>query len=130
MPQKTTSSFPVPRAWKSARFLAAALLFLSACSSTPQEKEALHMKRGKAAIDKKDYKTAVVEYKVASQNMPKDAEPVYQLGMAYVSAGAGRLAVDAFTKAVSLNPKHEGAQFQMALVKVGANKPEVVEEAK
>jgi tetratricopeptide (TPR) repeat protein len=134
MPQKTTPSFPVPRsaprAWKSARFLAAALLFLSACSSTPQEKEALHMKRGKAAVDKKDYKTAVVEYKVASQNMPKDAEPVYQLGMTYLNGGAAKQAVEAFAKAVSLNPKHEGAQFEMALVKVGSNKPEIVQEAK
>jgi tetratricopeptide (TPR) repeat protein len=130
MHQKTTSLFPGPRGWKSGRFVAAALLFLSACSSTPQEKEALHMKRGKAAIDKKDYKTAVVEYKVASQNMPKDAEPIYQLGMTYESVGAGREAVEAFSKAVSLNPKHEGAQFQMALVKVGSNKPAVVQEAK
>lgn len=130
MPQKTTTSFPAPRAWKSGRFLAAALLFLSACSSTPQEREALHMKRGNAAVEKKDYKTAVVEYKVASQNMPKDAEPVYQLGMTYLRVGAARQAVEAFTKAVSLNPKHEGAQFEMALVKVGSNKPEIVQEAK
>ncbi len=130
MPQKTTSSFPTPRAWKSGRFLAAALLFLSACSSSPQEKEALHLKRGKAAVDKKDYKTAIVEYKVASQNMPKDAEPFYQLGMAYAGVGAGKQAVEAFAKAVSLNPKHEGAQFQMAMVKVGSNKPEIVQEAK
>ncbi len=88
------------------------------------------MKRGKAAIDKKDYKTAVVEYKVASQNMPKDAEPFYQLGMTYLNVGAGKLALEAFTKAASLNPKHEGAQFQLALVKVGSNKPEVIQEAK
>jgi tetratricopeptide (TPR) repeat protein len=130
MHQKTTPSLPIARAWKSGRFLAAALLFLTACSSSPQEREALHMKRGKAAIDKKDYKTAVIEYKVASQNMPKDAEPFYQLGMTYLSVGAGKQAVDAFTKAVSLNPKHEGAQFQMALVKVGDNKPEVLQDAK
>ena len=88
------------------------------------------MKRAKVALDKKDYKTAVVEYKVASQNMPKDAEPVYQLGMTYMSVGAAKQAVEAFTKASTLNPKHEGAQFQMALVKVGSNKPEVVQEAK
>jgi tetratricopeptide (TPR) repeat protein len=105
-------------------------LFLSACSSTPQEKEALHMKRGQAAIDKKDYKTAVVEYKVASQNMPKDAEPLYQLGMTYVAVGAGKQAVEAFSRAVTLNPKHEGAQFQMAMVKVGSNEPQIVQEAK
>lgn len=88
------------------------------------------MLRGKRDLQTKQYKKAVIEFKVASQNMPKDAEPVYQLGMTYLSAGAGRLAVEAFTKAIGLNPKHEGAQYQMALVKVGSDKPELVQEAK
>jgi len=124
-----TSVFAIGR-WKSARFLAAGILFLAGCSRDPVANEAKHMKRGLEDLAKKDYKKAVVEFKVASQNMPKDAEPVYQLGMTYLAGGASKQAVEAFTKANGLNPKHEGAQYQMALVKVGSNKPEVLEDAK
>ena len=62
--------------------------------------------------------------------MPKDAEPVYQLGIAYLRARPSKAAVEAFEKAIRLNPKHEGAQYQMALVKVGSSRPEVVQEGK
>jgi tetratricopeptide (TPR) repeat protein len=115
---------------KSLTALAAGLWFLAACSGTPESREAKHMAKGKTALAKKNYKAAEIEFKVASQNMPKDAEPVYQLGMAYLHSGSSKSAVEAFEKAVRLNPKHEGAQYQMALVKVGSNKPEVVQEGK
>jgi tetratricopeptide (TPR) repeat protein len=130
MPQKKRLLTPAGGGWKSGAFLAAGLLFLTACSTTPEAREAKHMLRGKSDVAAKKFKDAVIEFKVASQNMPKDAEPVYQLGMTYLSMGAGRQAVEAFTKAAGLNPKHEGAQYQMALVKVGSNKPDVVQDAK
>jgi tetratricopeptide (TPR) repeat protein len=128
MPQTTT--FSTGSGWQSARFTAVTLLFLTACSTTPDVREAKYMKRGETEFAAKQYKKAVIDFKVAAQNMPKDAEPVYRLGMTYLQAGAARLAVEAFTKAVALNPKHEGAQYQLALVKVGSNKPEVVQDAK
>ncbi len=115
--------------WKAGRVLCAGLLFLTACSSTPEEREALHLKRGKTAVDGKDYRRAIIEYKVASQNMPNDAEPIYQLGITYLKAGNPQLAVEAFAKAVGLDPKHEGAQYEMAIVKVGSKRPEVLQEA-
>jgi tetratricopeptide (TPR) repeat protein len=136
MPQTTKSSIKARGRWKTGRFpaasffLAAALLFLSACSTTPEVREAKYLTRGKSELAAKQYKKAVIDFKVASQNMPKDAEPVYQLGLTYLSVGGARQAVEAFTKAATLNPKHEGAQYQMALVKVGSNKPEVVQDAK
>ena len=108
--------------------LAAGILLLAACSTTPQAREAKHMARGKHFVEAKDYRKAVIEFKVASQNMPKDAEPVFQLGMAYLRGGAARLAVESFAKALNLNPKHAGAQFQMALIEVGSEKPELVLE--
>ena len=128
--QETTSYRPVVGRWKTTRFLAAALLFLSACSTTPEAREAKHMRRGHDYVAAQKYREAVIEFKVSAQNMPKDAEPLYQLGLVYLDAGAARLAVEAFTKANALNPKHVGAQYQMALIKAGSNKPEVVEDAK
>jgi tetratricopeptide (TPR) repeat protein len=130
MPQTTKSPIKASGSWRTGCFLAAALLYLSACSSSPEVREAKYMKRGRTELAAKEYKKAVIDFKVAAQNMPKDAEPVYQLGMTYLSAGAARQAVEAFTRAVTLNPKHEGAQYQMALVKVGSNKPEIVQDSK
>ena len=60
------------------------LTLLSACNFTPQGREAKHMASGKNYLAAKDYKRAVIEFKVASQNMPKDPEPLYQLGMTYL----------------------------------------------
>src|SRR5690348_5291099 len=108
----------------------AAMILLNACARSPREREAKYLERGKKEFAAREYKKAVVDFKVASQNMPKDAEPVYQLGMVYLTVGAARQAVESFTKAVSLDPKHEGAQYEMALVKVGSNKPDIVGEAR
>jgi tetratricopeptide (TPR) repeat protein len=106
------------------------VLFLGNCSRTPEQREVTSMARGKAYLEKKDYKRAVIEFKVASQNMPKDAEPAYQLGMAYLSAGAVRQGLEALQKAVTLNPTHEGAGYPLALFGVGSSKPENVVDAK
>ena len=40
-------------------------------------------------MEKKEYRKAVIEFKIASQNMPKDAEPFYQMGMTYLRGGGG-----------------------------------------
>jgi tetratricopeptide (TPR) repeat protein len=88
------------------------------------------MRKGSQYLARKDYRKAIIEFKVASQNMPKDADPVYLLGMTYLSAGANALAAQAFQKAIELNPKHEAAQYQLALFKAGASKPELLEQAK
>lgn len=114
------------------RFVPAVLLLglLAGCSGTPQEREAAHLRRGNQDVGQRDYRKAAVEFKVASQNMPKDPEPLYLLGMAYLKGGAAKLAVDAFQKAVAVNPKHEGAQYQLALFKLGTDKPQIIQEAR
>jgi Tfp pilus assembly protein PilF len=106
MPRIKTRRILINTGRRSARLTAIGLFFLTACSTTPEAREATHMLRGKGYLQTKEYKKAVIEFKVASQNMPKDAEPVYQLGMTYLAGGAPRLAVEAFTKAVALNPGH------------------------
>ena len=54
------------------------------------------MTRGRKFAASNEFRKAVIEFKVASQNMPKDPEPVYQLGMTYLRAGAAELAVESF----------------------------------
>ncbi|MDP9055076.1 MAG: tetratricopeptide repeat protein, partial [Acidobacteriota bacterium] len=129
MPQKNISPRIAGGSWKSVRFLAVSLVFLGGCSVTPEAREAKHLRKGNEFAAAKKYREAVIEFKVASQNMPKDPEPVYRLGMIYLSAGAPKPALESFQKVLTLNPKHEGALYQMALVKAGSNKPEVVADA-
>jgi tetratricopeptide (TPR) repeat protein len=113
-----------------AAILAAAGILLTGCSGTPQEREISHIKRGKQYNAEKNYKKASIEFKVASQNMPKDPEPLYLLAMTYLHAGATSLAVDALQKTLAIDPKHEAAQYQMALFEVGSNKLDMVRAAK
>lgn len=112
-------------------FVIAGLAVLCACGPrTPEGREALHMKRAKDYVAAKDLKKAAIEFRVASQNMPADAEPMYQLGMTYLALGSRQQALAAFQKAADLNPKHEGAQYQLALAQVTSDKPDVLEQAR
>ncbi len=88
------------------------------------------MKKGREDFEKGDYRKAVIEFKVASQNMPTHAEPLYRLGLTYQKLGAVALAFQSFQKAQTVEPGHEGARLQVAMFKVGSNKPENLEDAK
>src|ERR1017187_1095885 len=57
------------------------------CSSSPKAMEARYLRRGEALMAKKDYSRALLEFKNASGVMPKDAEPKYQTGLAYLALG-------------------------------------------
>src|ERR1035437_7828651 len=109
---------------------AAILLFSSACSLTPAAREKKHMAQGERYLAGKEYRKAAIEFRLASQNMPKDAEPLYQLGMTYLGGGAAQMALEAFQKAATVDPKHEGARYHVALFEVSSKNPEHVLAAK
>ena len=106
------------------------ILVSTACSGTPESREAARMKKGKEDFEKGDYRKAVIEFKIASQNMPTHAEPLYQLGRTYQKLGNVALAYQSFQKAQTVEPGHEGARLQVAMYKVGSNRPENLDEAK
>jgi len=110
--------------------LVALLVILAACSATPQANEAKHMANGKRYFAAKDYKRAAIEFRVASQNMPKDAEPLYRLGLTYLKENAPAQALETFQKAVTADPKHGEAKYQVALFEAYSNKPEQLALAK
>ncbi len=116
-----------PRRLRLATAVFAATAMLAGCSGTPQQREVAHLRRGNEYLKEKNYKKAVIEFKVASQNMPKDPEPPYLLGMTYLSGGAAKPAFESFQKAISLNPRHGGAGYQLALFKLN---PKLILEAK
>ena len=70
--------------------------------------------RGENDITRHDYARAVLEFRNATQLDPKNAEPVYQLGLAYLAAGDLNQAGAVLLRATQLNPKHEQAQVKVA----------------
>jgi tetratricopeptide (TPR) repeat protein len=119
----------LPKRFSTAGACALLALATISCNLTPAGREAKHMAKGKDYLEKKDYKRAAIEFKVASQNAEKDAEPHYQLGMVYLGARAFPLAVTEFRKTLELKPKHELADFQLARLLANSNVPAEVEKS-
>lgn len=115
-----------PRNWIGC-LLAAGILVFAACS--PQRREARFMDLGKKFLEKKDYTRAGLAFRNAIQVAPADAEPFYQLGLAYLGAGKRSEAMGSFRKATELNPKHAGAQLKLAGLLATVNNRAAVADA-
>jgi tetratricopeptide (TPR) repeat protein len=101
---------------------------LTSCSK-PQTREARFLQRGKALLEQKDYSRAILEFRNASQVMPKDAEPVYQAGLVYLAMQNYQVAVGDFRKALQLNPKHAGAQLALSSLMLTSRSPDILKDA-
>jgi len=104
-------------------------LLLVGCNRTPEAKEAQHLSRGKSLLEKKDFARALLEFRSASQLKPKDAEPYYQAGLAYLYSGNLASSVAAFRKAVSLDPNHTGAELKLAELMTASSNKNLIEQA-
>ena len=89
-------------------------LFIGGCTRTPQEKEARYIKRAEEYFAKKDYASALIEYRNAAEQVPSDAEPYYRMGLIYIEQNAIGPAVNAYRKAIELNPRHADARLKLA----------------
>ena len=105
------------------------ILWCSACSKSPQQKEADFIKRGQAQLAKKDYSRALLEFRNAGNVMPGDAEPYYQTGLVYLETRSLPEAVAAFRKATEADPKHTGAQIKLAELMTMSRDKEAVNQA-
>ncbi len=103
------------------------ILILSGCS--PQAREARALAQGKKEFLKKNYQVAIIQFKNAVAAAPKDAEPYYQLGLAYLASNDYNTAGSYFHKATELNPKHTGAQLKLAELMSTSRAKEMVQEA-
>ena len=103
------------------------ILILSGCS--PQAREARYLEKGKKELQQKRYATAIIHFKNAMQAQPRDAEPYYQLGLAYLATNDFNIAGSYFLKATELDPKHTGAQLKVAELMSTSRTKEIVEEA-
>src|ERR1035437_619838 len=108
-----------------------AILILSACTQSPQVKEAKYLEKGKKEFEKKNYAVAVLHFKNAAAAQPRDAEPYYQLGLTHLAANDINTAAPYFWKATDLNPKHTGAQLKLAeLMTTSRNKKDLEDAQK
>lgn len=92
----------------------AGVLALSGCSQSPQARAASYLAKGQNEFQKKDYEAAVIYFKNAMQAQPRDAEPYYQLGLAYLASGDIASGASYLREASELNPGHTGAQLKLA----------------
>src|ERR1017187_1894358 len=114
---------------RSSSWAGVAILMLSACSQSPQAKEAKYLEKGRKEFEKKNYAVAVLHFKNAMAAQPRDAEPYYQLGLAHLASNDPNTAASYFRKASELNPKHTGAQLKLAELMSTSRSKEMVEEA-
>jgi tetratricopeptide (TPR) repeat protein len=84
------------------------------CQTSPEAKESHFFKRGHLLLEQKDYARALLEFRNAASAMPNDAEPYYQMGLAYLASGDNIGALRAFEKAAAVNPNHSGAQLKLS----------------
>lgn len=105
------------------------ILTLSGCDQSPDAKEAKYLEKGRKEFQKRNYAVAVLHFKNASEAKPWDAEPYYQLGLSYLAEGDVKSAAADFRKAVEVNPRHTGAQLQLAELMATARDKNSLEEA-
>jgi tetratricopeptide (TPR) repeat protein len=93
--------------------LLAALVF-SGCALMPEAREARFLKLGQTYMAKKDYSRAAIEFQNAIRVKKGNAEPYYQLSLAYMAMGDYHSGVPFLRKALELNPNHLQAKVKLA----------------
>lgn len=109
--------------------VAMALVFAASCSQRADVRKLRFMENGRRFYDKGDYPRAIIQWKNAAEIANGDPEPFYWLGMGYIKAGSIPFAIDAFRKAVAVNPKHAAAQLRMAELLTLSDDKELLEDA-
>ena len=86
------------------------------------------LKVAKSAINRKEYKKAIVELNKILAEKPNHADAWNLLGFSARKSGDFKTAKTAYTKALSINPKHTRAMEYMGEMYLSLNQPEKAEE--
>lgn len=78
---------------------------------------------------KKDYSRAVLEYANAASAMPRNPEPAFRMGNAFLAESDFANAIRSYRKAAEMNPPHERARRKLAELLTAGKSPEVLEQA-
>ena len=104
-------------------------MFASGCARTPEASAAKFLESGKKYVAGKDYGRAILQFRNAARVRPGDAEPQFQLGLAFLETGDINSAAGYLQRAAELDPKHVGAQLKLAELKTASQNIELVREA-
>jgi len=85
-------------------------VFVTACSSSPEELVAKHTRRGDEYVQNGKFPEAVIEYKNAVKSTPKDAVLRWKLAKAALEAKDSRTAYTELQKTVELDPANYEAK--------------------
>ena len=86
------------------------------------------LKAAESAINRKEYKKAIVELNKILAEKPDHADAWNLLGFSARKSGDFKTAKTAYTKALSINPKHTQAMEYMGEMYLSLNQPEKAEE--
>jgi tetratricopeptide (TPR) repeat protein len=101
---------------------------MAGCRSGGRQDYAALMDSGARLLEKKEYVQAILQYRTAARLAPKNAEPLYRLGLAYLASGSVTEGVTALVKAADIDPKHAGAQIKLAELLSGSRDKKMLEE--
>jgi tetratricopeptide (TPR) repeat protein len=110
--------------------MALVCLIFAGCAGSPQTRRDRYLGRGKQYLEKGDSTRAILELKNAASAVNNDAEVFYQLGLAYLQAQDVRSAMISFQKALSLDPKHSGAQLRIAQLEASTDDRQILDDAR
>ena len=102
--------------------VAIAALALAGCSHT--QRAAHHEQKGKQLFAKKDYASAVLEFKTAAQLTPRNPELWFQTGLTCLQLKDAACAAQAFRNATEVDPNRIDAQIQLAKLYAGSGQQE------
>jgi tetratricopeptide (TPR) repeat protein len=102
---------------------------LAGCKRSPEVRRDKYIAAGKQFLKKDDYARAILQFQNAAQVLPKDAETHYQLGLAYVASKQLQSAFNSFRHVLTLDPKHTGAQLQLAQIMASTANPDILKDA-
>ena len=76
---------------------------------SPSSKDSANFKKGKSAVQSEQYETAIQYLLKAAYESPKNADVFNLLGFSYRKLGQFEKSFDYYNRALTLNPKHRGA---------------------
>jgi Tfp pilus assembly protein PilF len=113
-----------------ALLLSVAAVGLLSCRRTPEQSYATLLESGSKYLENKDYVRAIIQFKNAARQSPRNAEAYYRLGVAYLASGSVREAVVALVRAAEADPKHAGAQIKLAELLANSRDKTLLEDSR
>lgn len=87
------------------------------------------MENGARWFEKRDYRRALAEFRIAAQNAPADPEPLYRQALILLAARSSSLALSKLDATLRLNPNHPGALLEIARIEVESDAPATLRDA-